>query len=219
MRGIAGLPVAYAGVRRWPRGQGETVLVIPGFATGDRATLALRLFLKRLGYQVHGWGLGMNDGRVEHWTAQVADRIAALATRGPIKLVGWSLGGVLAREAARHAPDQVEHIVTMGTPVVGGPKYTLVADHYRQRGVDLDRIERQVAETNERPLPMRITAIYSRLDSVVAWRACLDDNPRNDVRYVELNVGHAEFGFSGAVFRAVSEALAEPNGPRDRHKP
>ncbi len=214
-RGVIGLPRAYASSWRWPRGRGETVLVVPGFATGDGSTVAIRTFLRRLGYRTEGWSLGRNRGDVPRLTPMVGDRIAELAraSGGPIKVVGWSLGGVLAREATRLHPSLVDHIVTLGTPVVGGPKYTLVADAYRRQGVDLDEIERTVADRNRTPLPVRVTAIYSRLDAVVSWQACFDDNPDNDVRYVEVETGHAELGFSGPVFRAIAAALAEAQRP------
>ncbi len=213
-RGLSGLPYAFARARAV--GSGGTVLVLPGFATGDAATLALRSFLQRSGYRAEGWRLGINRGDVRALTPRVVDRIRSLSQerQEPIRLVGWSLGGVLAREAARQAPDCVAAIVTLGTPVVGGPKYTLVADYYRKRGVDLDALERSVADANRDPIRAPITAIYSPHDGVVAWRACFDDNPANDVRYVEMPVGHAELGFSGPVFRVVAEALADDRSSR-----
>ena len=210
-RGIIGLPRAFASMRTWPKGNGETVLVIPGFATGDSATIAIRTSLARLGYRSRGWSLGINGGDVSALTPRVVDRIAALSDEAgtSIDIVGWSLGGVLAREATRAAPSRVGHIITLGTPIVGGPKYTLVAEKYREQGLDLDAFERQVAERNREPLPVRVTAVYSRKDAVVAWRACFDDNPSNDVRYVEVETGHAELGFSGRTLRVIADALAE----------
>ena len=206
-RGLGGLPSAFFRARRV--GHDETVLVIPGFATGDTATIALRTYLRRCGYQVEGWQLGINGGQVRALTPKVADRIRALFERKKerIKLVGWSLGGVLAREATRLAPDAVDCIVTLGTPVIGGPKYTLVANRYEAQGIDLDAIEARAAEANREPLPVPITAIYSRTDGIVAWKACFDDNPANDIEYIEVKTGHAELGFSGPAFRAVTRGL------------
>ena len=150
-------------------------------------------------------------GNVPALVPRVAARIAELArqTERPIKLVGWSLGGVLAREAIRLHPGRVDRVVTMGTPVVGGPKYTVAAEYYRRRGFDLDHVEERFAEANSAPLPVRITAIYSRLDGVVAWKACIDHNPHNNVEHVEVEAGHAELGFSSRVFRIVAQSLSE----------
>ena len=210
-RGALSLPALWVVPRDAPRGQGETVLVVPGFLTGDRTTIALRSFLRQRGYRAVGWLMGINRGDVDALVPRVAARVRALsdAVEGPIKLVGWSLGGLLCREAARLDPSRVDRIVTLGTPIVGGPKYTLAAEHYRRRGVDLDALERRAAAINAVPLPVKITAIYSRVDGVVAWRACLDDNPQNDVEHIEVRTGHAELGFSPRVLRHVAAALSE----------
>jgi pimeloyl-ACP methyl ester carboxylesterase len=82
----------------------------------------------------------------------------------PVRLIGWSLGGYLAREVAREHPHAVQQVITLGSPVIGGPKYTAVAGAYRRRGVDLDAIEAEVAVRNELPLDTPITAIYSQSD-------------------------------------------------------
>ncbi len=210
-RGFTTLPGAFVRTDHVPPGRGQTVLVVPGFATGDTSTWFIRRFLRRIGYRTFGWGLGINRGDVASLTPRVADVIRKLSRTadGPIKVVGWSLGGVLAREASRHVPGLVDHIVTLGTPVVGGPKYTLVANRYRQRGMDLDEIEQRVAQRNRERLPVDVTAVYSRKDGVVAWKACLDDNPSNNIRYIEVDTGHAELGFSGPVLRAVARSLSD----------
>jgi pimeloyl-ACP methyl ester carboxylesterase len=91
-----------------------------------------------------------------------------------VRLIGWSLGGYLAREAARDCPDLVHQVITLRSPVVGGPKYTLVAEAYRRRGIDLDEVEAQVEARNSVPLRTPVVAIYSRNDAVVEWEACID---------------------------------------------
>ncbi len=213
-RGVATLPSLLVTGRSLPKGRGQTVLVLPGFLTGDASTLALRTFLRRLGYRAVGWGLGRNMGRVNLLVPRVEARIDALYRESgqPIVLLGWSLGGVVAREATKLAPERIEQIITMGTPVVGGPKYTVAADSYRRRGLDLDQLERSIEEKNTAPIPARITAIYSRVDGVVAWRACIDPNPANTVEHVEVNVGHAELGLSPRVFKIIAERLGAGDG-------
>lgn len=202
-RSVARLPA----LRRaaLPRGDGGAVLVLPGFLTSDRSTLVLRRFLGRLGWRAQGWGLGINRGQVEALMPRVIARAEAIG--GPLKVVGWSLGGVLARELARARPGLVEQIVTMGTPVVGGPKYTFTARHYARRGVDLDAIEARIAVRNAEPIATPITAIYTRADEIVAWRACLDPNPANDVRYVEVATSHIGLGFDPVTLGIVARAL------------
>lgn len=205
VRSVVRLPTLRG--RPLPRGDGAAVLVVPGFLTSDRSTVVLRRFLRRLDYRVFGWTLGVNHGRVEELMPAVIARAEAVAGDAPLKVIGWSLGGVIARELSRARPALVERIVTMGTPVVGGPKYTFVAKHYQKRGLDLDAIEARVAERNAEPLPAPITAIYSRADQVVSWRACLDPNPDNDVRHVEVATSHIGLGFDPETLRVVARAL------------
>jgi pimeloyl-ACP methyl ester carboxylesterase len=210
LRAVLGLPWLALERRRLPRGDGGPVLVLPGFATGDESTQVLRGLLRWLGHDARGWGLGRNRGDVGKYVPRVVDRLRTTAAqhRRKLALVGWSLGGVIAREAARAVPDLVRHVVTMGSPVIGGPKYTATAPKYARRGVDLDALERRIAATNAAAIPVPITAIYSRSDSIVAWRACIDDNAANHVEHVEVRTSHLGLGFSPEVLRIVARALA-----------
>ena len=197
-----------------PRGSGQPVMVLPGFGTTDRATWPIRRYLKFLGYDVRGWGLGRNHGNVGKLLPEVVDAIEAWAeTSGePLRLVGWSLGGYIGREAARERPELVRQIVTLGSPVVGGPKYTASAPAYRRQGYDVDAIEALVAERNSTPLDVPVVAIYSRNDGVVAWEACIDRvNPLT--HHVEVRARHFSMGFSPESLRALADSLA--SGDRD----
>jgi pimeloyl-ACP methyl ester carboxylesterase len=195
-----------------PRGSGEPVLVVPGFATDDRWTARLRGFLNAIGYQAVGWGLGRNRGNVPKLIPQVVEQTERLAQkRGrAVRLVGWSLGGYLAREAAREQPQLVERAVTLGTPIVGGPTFTASAPMYVRQGYDLEEIASAVLERERRPIAVPVFAVYSRSDGVVAWRACIDrfDNPR--VEHHEVRSSHLGMVNSPRVFRLVADLLARP---------
>jgi len=194
---------------RAPRGCGEPVLVLPGFAASDASTLALRAYLRWLGYDARGWGLGTNLGDLPELVPRVIRILEAqaAAARRRVRCVGWSLGGNVARESARERPDLVERVVTLGTPAVGGPKYTGVARVYRRRGVDLDAVEARVAERERVPIRVPVTAIYSRRDGIVAWQACIDrSNP--DVEHVEVGATHLGLGFHPDVYRVVADRLS-----------
>ena len=213
LRGLVGLPRLALDWRSLPRPAATTarpVLVVPGFMTGDPATAVLRAFLTGLGHPTYGWGLGRNRGDLRKLLPVFDRRLHEIAERHgqPVELVGWSLGGVIARESTRARPEAVAGIVTMGTPVIGGPKYTASAADYRRRGFDLDELERQVAARNAEVLPVPITAIYSKRDGIVSWQACIDPNPDNRVEHVEVDVEHAELGFSPTVLRLVAACLA-----------
>jgi pimeloyl-ACP methyl ester carboxylesterase len=195
--------------RSAPRSNGGPVLVAPGFASDDSWTASLRRFLASIDYDVRGWGLGRNHGRVPILIPALVDRTAMCAeqTGRPVKLVGWSLGGSLVREVARERPDLVEKVVTLGAPVVGGPKYTASAPMYLKKGYDLDAIEAGAAERETVPIRVPVEAVYSRSDGIVAWRACIDhDNPR--VRHHEVIASHLGLVASPTVFRLVAELLA-----------
>jgi len=206
-REMARLPRLLLQRRSLPRGRGR-VLVVPGFMTGDGITWPLRRFLTGLGYEVDGWGMGINRGDVAELLPRLTERTQTMAreSQEPIHLVGWSLGGYLAREVARDAPEAVAQVITMASPVVGGPKYTASSAWYRRRGIDLDAIEAEVAAREEVPLRIPVTALYSPVDAIVCPGACIDRH--NSVEHIPVDTSHGGFGFSPVVYRIVADRLA-----------
>ena len=103
---------------RLPRGDGHPVLVLPGLLADDVSTRALRSVLRRLDYRVHGWRLGRNIGPTPACVSGMRQRVDDLSDRygRPITLVGWTLGGIFARELARQTPHPVRHVPTLGSP-------------------------------------------------------------------------------------------------------
>lgn len=203
------------GLRRQPRAAGDPVLVVPGFGASDASLWALRRYLGSLGYRVRGWGLGRNNGNVPDLIPRVVERTAALAERtgASVNLVGWSLGGTLSREVARERPDLVRQVITLGTPVIGGPRYTVAAGYYERQGYDLGEIESYVDERNRTPIEVPITAIYSRRDAIVAWGACID-RLSADVEHIEVKTSHLGLTLSPEVYRLVAERLAAASAAR-----
>ena len=191
-----------------PRGSGEPVLVFPGFGGGDGSTGLLRRYLRYLGYDVQGWGLGTNRGNVPELLEQLLQLVGESAERTgqPLRLVGWSLGGYLAREVARDLPDCVDRVVTMGSPVVGGPRYTLTAPIYRLGGTDFDAIEAAIREREAVPLKVPVRAIYSRRDGIVSWEACID-RVSTCVEHIEVDASHIGMGVNPRVLDLVADAL------------
>jgi len=193
-----------------PHGSGEPVMVVPGFATDDSWTARLRRFLASIGYDVRGWGLGRNGGRVPKLIPAVVEQTEMLASDlgQPIRLIGWSLGGYLVREAARERPELVERVITLGAPVVGGPTYTASASMYVKRGYDLEEIAATVLDRERQPITVPVFAVYSRSDGVVTWQSCIDsfDNPL--VEHHEVASTHLGMVNSPRVFRLVAALLA-----------
>jgi pimeloyl-ACP methyl ester carboxylesterase len=199
--------------RTTPAPQPRTVLLLPGFGAGPGSMRVMESYLRRRGHRVSDWGLGRNTGDARQLRAPLQGVIAeSMAMHGePVALVGWSLGGYIAREYARDFPQQVRQVVTLGSPVVGGPRYTATAGWYRDRGYDLEQVERTIAARYEVPLSVPVTAIYSRRDGIVAWRACIDRwSPQ--VQHVEVSETHVGLGFAPRVLALVGDAL-EQDGP------
>lgn len=190
-----------------PRGTKQPALFIPGLKAGDSSNAPIRAFLRQKNFMTYGWGLGTNDGDAEGQLPKVIDRTEELFERSgePIALVGWSLGGLLAREVARERPELVSQVITYGTPVVGGPLYTNVSGVYSQE----ERVElaARIEVRNLKPIDVPITAMYSKRDGIVSWRACIDDfSP--DVTMVEITSTHVGMGIDPDVWRVILERMA-----------
>jgi len=150
----------------------------------------------------------MNTGDARKLRANLKPVVEeSIATHGePVVFVGWSLGGYIAREYAREHPGEVRKVVTLGSPVIGGPRYTATAERYRLQGHDLAEIERAIADRYATPLRVPVTAIYSRRDGIVAWRACIDKWSPN-VRHVEVSETHVGLAFSPRVLAIVADEI------------
>jgi pimeloyl-ACP methyl ester carboxylesterase len=186
----------------------RTAILLPGFGAGPRSLRAMASFLRRRGHRAGDWGLGVNTGNVLQLRAGLKRIVESsiAAHREPVVLVGWSLGGYIAREYARENPGEVSRVVTLGSPVIGGPRYTATAEWYRSQGHDLDEMERAVANRYATPLRVPVTAIYSKRDGIVAWRACIDRwSP--DVRHIEVNETHLGLGFAPRVLGIVADEV------------
>ncbi len=195
---------------RAPRGDGGVVIDLPGWRAPEASGAPLRAYLRALGHDARPWGLGTNGGNPERDAERLIERLAAAHGAAPVSLVGWSLGGVVAREVARTVPERVRRVITFGTPVVGGPTYTIAARSY---GAAESRRVARLAERleAERLIEVPITVILTRRDGVVDWRACVDRRSPV-VRHVEVGSTHLTLGIDPDVWWTVATALAAPPG-------
>lgn len=212
VRGLLEFPrllVRFPDLARQPRGDGQPILILPGYGSGDVSTALLKGYLRLLGYRARGWGLGRNNGDAVELIPLILKQVSALARRShrKVHLIGWSFGGYLARELARERADLIGHVITLGTPVVGGPKYTVFAKSFQNRGVDVDAIAAAIELRNKTSMCTPVIAFYSRRDGVVAWKACIDSNGTN-VEHVEVRTTHFGFGFSAEVYKIIAQRLA-----------
>lgn len=230
------VPLLGASLRKRQEMSDRRVIVVPGFGADDRYTRPLRHFLSRRGHHAEGWGLGRNlaglnlpheradigeswgldgdrpyngEGAVPYLTDRFAERVAERADElgGPITLIGWSLGGYVAREVARDLPDKVEAVVTLGSPIIGGPKYTAAAGVFQNRGLDLDWIEEGIRDREATPIRQPITAIYSRSDAIVSPGAAIDHHSEN-VKHIEVDASHLGLVFNPTVWRHILDSLS-----------
>jgi pimeloyl-ACP methyl ester carboxylesterase len=205
------LLVRLPGLAAAPRGDGRRVIDIPGWRTPEAVTAPLRAYLRWLGYDARSWGLGANRGDPERDAERLVEVIRDDAAT--VSLIGWSLGGVVAREVARAVPDRVRRVICYGSPVVGGPTFTVGARTYGRE--ECERIARLIEETDaERPIRVPVTAIFTRRDGMVDWRACIDRASR-DVEHVEVASTHLGLGIDPDVWAIVADRLARaPGGGR-----
>lgn len=200
-------------LRTYPSGDGHSVLFLPGFTSTDRATQPMRSLFQRLGYRTYRWRLGRNKGPTE----RIAPGLIALIERvieradGPISLVGWSLGGLYARELARAYPTQVRQVITLGSPIQmkrgDRSAASLIWDRVEHRHVSFGYLDQR--EPERPPLTMPATSVFTRTDGVVGWRTCLIQETGRS-QNVEVWGSHSGLGFNPAALYVVADRLAQP---------
>jgi pimeloyl-ACP methyl ester carboxylesterase len=212
---LGALAAAAPWLRAVGRGDRHPVLVLPGFTASDRTTTLLRMQLRTWGYWAHGWNLGRNWGPTPEVVEGIVERLHDLHRRHEQKvtLVGWSLGGMYARELARQFPDEVRSVISLGSP-------------YRMEQIDrsaLSPVVDRLLPTFERRLPdaewvpedakprltVPATSIYSRTDGIVRWHLCID-RVTPTAENIEVRGSHTGLAVNPAVLYAIGDRLAQP---------
>lgn len=192
-----------------PAGHGEPVMVLPGFLAHDISTNRLRRSLVAAGYVARGWGLVFNLGARADLPERLASRIEQLAreTGQPVTLIGWSLGGIFAREIAKRIPQHVRLVVTLGSPFSGDPHannawrlYELVNDHR----VESPPFEAHIAEKPQVPT----VAMWSRRDGIIPPDCAAGLESERDAA-IEVDCRHLGFAWARKGILAVGNALAD----------
>jgi pimeloyl-ACP methyl ester carboxylesterase len=196
-------------LRRLPRGDGHRVLVLPGLAANDLTTLPMRAFLRDRGYHALPWEQGLNLGPRPGVLEALRDRVRALHAidQARVSLVGWSLGGVYARELAKELPDVVRCVITLGSPFAGPPQATNAWWLFeRVSGHPEPDAQMQAALRTAPPVPT--TSIYSRTDGIVAWQCSLNP-PGPLAENIELHASHIGLGLNPLAMVAIADRLAQ----------
>lgn len=199
-----------------PRGDGHTVLVYPGFMGSDLSTRPMRRLLRTLGHDAKGWGLGRNVGPTSNKHGDTIERALetverAYASSGrKVSLVGWSLGGLFARELAKRHPDKVRMVVTLGSPFAG--PVTATNAHRLYQWVNRGRPRTGPAHSSLlTPPPVPTTSIFSRSDGVVAWQ-CSIQPAGAMIENIEVEASHTGLGVNPMAMYALADRLAQADG-------
>jgi pimeloyl-ACP methyl ester carboxylesterase len=202
-------------MRLAPRGDGHPVLALPGFMAGDMSTLLMRRYLRSLGYRAEGWELGRNIGGFYRMRDTLRARLARLhnETGRKVSLVGWSLGGIFARDLAITLPDAVRSVVTLGSPFARELQATNARRLYEQ--VTGEKTADASSEDLARiggDLPVPATSIYTKTDGVVNWRCSLARENGRAENIEILLASHLGLGGNPAALWALADRLAQREG-------
>jgi len=201
-----------------PRGDGHGVLVLPGFMASDASTGPLRSLLADLGYDVAGWDLGRNVRITNARVAAISNRMVEhyKRTGGKISIVGWSLGGLLAREIAKQHPEMVRQVISLGSPIKSDRRHTSVAKLFEALNGKVTQPQRSGRFNDiDTPPPVPSTSVYTRTDGVVGWRGSLQpEGPQRE--NVEVVASHCGLGVNPLVMLVVADRLAQQ---ADKWKP
>ena len=198
---------------RMPVGDGHPVIVFPGLGASDLTTITLRNFLRSRGYSPQAWKQGLNLGPREGVLDACRALVREVAShhREKISFVGWSLGGIYAREMAKEFPEHARCVVTLGTPFTGPARATNAWRFYELvsgQKTDDAALRQQIAT----PPACPTTSIYSKTDGIVAWKCSLNE-PAAHTENIEVQASHIGMGMNPMALYAVADRLAQGTGP------
>jgi pimeloyl-ACP methyl ester carboxylesterase len=201
-----------------PKGDGHPVLFLPGFLAGDASTKPMRSLFADLGYEPHGWGLGQNLRFNEHREREMADLVTRLYQRAgrKISIVGWSLGGVFARELAKMHPEKVRAVISLGSPISNDRSHSSARHLFEAiNGKEPHpmRMGRYLRLDEAPPVPT--TSILTKGDGIVHWRGSLQHADRASHQQVEniiVPASHVGLGLNPLVMVVIADRLAQKEG-------
>ena len=198
---------------RAPKGDGQPVMVFPGLSANDLSTVPLRRYLQALNHSPWGWEQGFNFGPRPGVLEEAKDNLVRTfeGTGQKVSLIGWSLGGLYARELAKEMPHMVRSVITLGTPFAGSHRSTNL---WRIYELASGRSVEREASNYDLPAapPVPTTSIYSRTDGVVAWQGSVQSPSRHNplTENIEVMASHVGLGFNPSAWWAVADRLAQP---------
>jgi pimeloyl-ACP methyl ester carboxylesterase len=196
-----------------PYGDGHPVLVLPGFLTTDNTTLPLRYFLLSRGYTAKPWELGRNMVNYDVLEKKIIETVIDLHKKykSKVSLIGWSAGGVMARAIANDVPEYVRQVITMGSPFNGIKNSTNLETILEiVTGKHPSEMDKIVLERAAPTPPVPTTAIFTKLDGIVAWETCVESLEDEKTENVEVYASHLGLGFDPMTLLCIADRLAQP---------
>jgi len=192
------------------KGDGHPVLTLPGFMSGDMSTKPLRELLQNLEYNTYGWGLGRNFGEESDLERlfDLSDKIYQ-EHRKQITIIGWSLGGIYARQIAKARPHLIRQVITLSSPFKGvnGKNHVAWIHKLITSGKIEDVIDPELLADIPKPAPVPTTAIYSKQDGIVPWEFCIE-NEENDIHQnIQVYGSHLGLGVNPTVIKIIVDRL------------
>lgn len=200
-------------MKRLPKGDGHPVIALPGFVASDRSTQPMRRLLSDLGYSTYGWGLGRNLKFNDQRESEMRDLLRTVHAREgkKVTLIGWSLGGVFAREMAKHNPDAVRSVISLGSPISGDMDQTSARRLYEfMNGAPTKEMQHRLSTLSEAP-PVPTTSVYSKSDGIVSWRGSMQ-KPGGQTENIRVPASHTGLGVNPLVMKILADRLAQPEG-------
>ena len=207
-----------------PAGDKHPVMVIPGLGTSDESTHFLRKFVESIGYSSYSWGMGRNLGPRQGLYKMLADiyermnLIYVNEGNKEISLIGWSLGGIYARELAKMNPEMVRQVITLGTPFKGEAAKTNAEFLYELLSGDKSHKDPQILKRVAEPPPVPFTSLYSKTDGVVHWK-CSIENESHLHENVEIpGSSHIGMGHNPIAMYVIADRLNQKKETWKKYK-
>ncbi len=200
-----------------PKGDGHPVLVLPGFLASDTSSGPMRRLLRDLSFEAHGWGLGRNV-RIDNARVEAMEELLLRIHRNSgrkVSIVGWSLGGVFARELAKLHPEAVRMVITLGSPLNDDRRHTNATGLFeRLNGKNPEPVRNNRFTGLHLAPPVPTTSILTRGDGIVHWRGSVQHPAHGHdlTENIEVRASHLGLGVNPSVMVALADRLAQPEG-------
>ncbi len=198
-----------------PHGDGHSVMCLPGFMASNSSTIPMRGLLTQLGYDVHGWDSGRNVRINGELIARLESQLLRLykSSGRKVSLIGWSLGGVIARELAKFQPDKVRLVISLGSPITNDRRISNAAALFELlNGKEPEVMQDGRFQALDEAPPVPTTSVYTKTDGIVHWRGSIQAKSKTPSENIRVHASHCGLGVNPSVMVALADRLAQDEG-------